>query len=41
MLKTDVEGSFIVSFFWNANKDYALAIRNKSLQIEVRIHLKM
>lgn len=35
----DNKGSLIVSFYWRANKDYVVAIRNRSLQIEHKSRL--
>ena len=38
MLKQNINGSFIVIFFWNStNNNYVLAIRNQTLVIEVGI----
>lgn len=36
MLKKDINGLLIVSFFWEADRNYAVTIKNGTLQIEVR-----
>ena len=35
MVKKNARGSLVVSFHWNENNDYVLAIRNNSLELEV------
>lgn len=35
MVKKNSRGSLVVSFHWNKNTDYVLAIRNESLELKV------
>ena len=35
MVKKNARGSLVVSFHWNENTDYVLAIRNNSLELKV------